>query len=425
MSHVFSRHLGAVGLVVLTILGPAVCLCSAADAKFIPLSFNQGTTEDRTGMWLCADLGTAADVLPLKTRLWATKESVTGGVALKCQFEPGSTASLNWENAGQLPAGSAGLTFYAKASRPLKLNVNAARAEIGTEWKKIDLPWNAFGTTRDKPELGWLLKINVAEPIRQRTWLILDRLGIETPNFIAHPKLEPQTGPDATISSKDILYGAEHLAKTLARVKAKQPLKIYAFGDSITLGAQMYRGTWKVDAKAGVPFLYHHHLARLWEEHFGYRGITVVHDGGAGAITQWHQDHLGPFLAKATADDLVIIALWCGPPEAWKRNLKQLIATAKTKTGQIILMSPTPGAAMAWDVKDMTGVLKELVREEQVAAADISRFCLYRGVPYCWAGEANEWHPTYMLHITMAEMIAPLLTLDERSWPPDRGSKPN
>jgi hypothetical protein len=369
-------------------------------------------------MWLCADLGTAADLLPLKTKLWATKESVTGGVALKYQFAPGSTGSLNWENWNQLPAGSAGLTFYAKASRPLKLNVNAAQAEIGTEWKKIDLPWKAFGTARDKPELGWLLKISVAEPIRQVTWLILDRLGVETPDFAAHPKIDPQTGPDLTISSKDILYGAEHLSKTLARAKAKKPFTIYAFGDSITLGAQMYRGTWTVDGKAGVPFLYHHHLARLWQEHFGYRGITAAYDGGAGAITQWHQDHLGSFLDKATGNDLVILALWCGPPEAWKRNLKQLIATAKIKTDQIILMSPTPGPPMVWDVKDMTRVLQELVREEKVAAADISRFCLYRGVPYCWAGEANEWHPTYMLHIIMAEMMAPLLTHTERSWPP-------
>jgi hypothetical protein len=405
-------------LLCLAVLWPSLWAFSAEESKFIPLSFNQGNAEDRTGMWLCADLGTAAEVLPLRTRLWATKESVTGGVALKCLFEPGSNASLNWENWGSLPAGSAGLTFYAKASRPLKLNVNAARADVGTEWKKIALSWGAFGTTREKPELGWLLKFNVAEPIQSRTWLILDRIGIETPTFIANPKIDPQPGPDPTISSKDILYGADHLAKTLARAKAKKPFTIYAFGDSITLGAQSYRGTWKVDLKAGTPFLYHHHLARLWEEHFGYKGINVVHGGGPGAITKWHLDHIGGFLAKATADDLVIIALWCGPPEEWKRNLKQLIATAKTKTDQILLMSPTPGPPMVYDVKDMTRVLQELAREEKVAAADISRFCLYRGVPYCWAGEGNEWHPTYMLHITMAEMIAPLLTGVERIWPP-------
>ena len=80
------------------------------------------------------------------------------------------------------------------------------------EIRQLYLPWNAFGATRDKPDLGWLLKISVAEPIGQRTWLILDRLGIETPDFAANPKLEPQTGPDATISSNDILSSVRFCA---------------------------------------------------------------------------------------------------------------------------------------------------------------------------------------------------------------------
>ena len=78
----------------LCVLGAA---CAAGESTFRPLTFNGGDTESRTGMWLCADLGKAEDALPLKTRLYATKESVTGGVALKCVFEPGSKATLNWE----------------------------------------------------------------------------------------------------------------------------------------------------------------------------------------------------------------------------------------------------------------------------------------------------------------------------------------
>jgi len=397
----------------------ASCLCAADESVFVPLAFPQGDSENRTGMWLCADLGTAGDILPLKTRMWATKESVTGGVALKCVFERGSRGSLNFEMETKPPAGGPGLTFYAKASRPLKLNVNKATANVGTDWKKIDLTWEALGTTRDQRDLGWLLTITVAEPIQERTWLIIDRLGGEKPDFIAQPKIDPQSGPDETISSKDILYGVENLSKTLKRAKARQPFKIYAFGDSITLGAQMYRGTWKVRGKDGVSFLYHSHLARLWEEHFGYKGITVVHGGQAGSLKDWHLKNLGPFLKDATSDDVVIIALSGGTPAAWKRNLKELVATAKTKTDQIILMSPTPGGSVLNQSTAMTNVLKELVQEEKVAAADITRFALYRGEPYCWAGEGNEWHPTYMLHITMAEMMAPLLTGKERIWPED------
>jgi hypothetical protein len=65
----------------------------------------------------------------------------------------------------------------------------------------------------------------------------------------------------------------------------------------------------------------------------------------------------------------------------------------------------------------MTRVLQELAREEKVAAADVTRLCTCRGEPYAWAGEGNEWHPTYVLHIMMAEMIAPILTGEDRPWP--------
>jgi len=391
-------------------------LAGAGEPAFAPLAFNQGTTESRTGMWLCADLGKAQDILPLKTRLWATKESVTGGVALKCLFEPGSKASLNWENLYKLPADAAGVTLYAKASRPLKLRIAKAVAQVGTGWKKLDLSWKALGTTREKRDVGWLLTISVADPIRERTWLILDRIGTEAPAFISNPRIEPQDGPDETISSRDILYGAGNLARTLQRVKEKKPFRIYAFGDSITLGAQMYRGTWGVTGKAGIPFLWHHHLARLWEGHFGYKGITVVHGGVPGAISNAHLRNLGPFLKDATADDLVVLAASTAPAR-WKNPLRQMIATAKQKTDQILVMSPPTGSFVVGASEQATRVLKEVVAEEKVAAADITRFCLYRGEKYAWAGEGNEWHPTYTLSLTMGEMMAPLLTGQERVWP--------
>ena len=43
MSSVSARGLAVVGLTLLTILGPAIHTCSAADSQFIPLSFPQGT----------------------------------------------------------------------------------------------------------------------------------------------------------------------------------------------------------------------------------------------------------------------------------------------------------------------------------------------------------------------------------------------
>jgi lysophospholipase L1-like esterase len=411
-------------IILATIFVLGVSVAQGAEPKFIPLSMNQGDSESRTGMWFCPDLGIVEEVLPLKTRVWATKQSVTGGVAMKCVFEKGSRGIITYEKEAY-PAGSAGLTFYARSSRKLKLRVGKAEAEVGTEWKKIDLSWEALGTTRDKPTLGWQLTFQVVGPIESRTWLILDRIGFETPTFIAKPAIEVKAGPDETISSKTILYGAENLAPTRDRAKAKKPFQVIALGDSVTAGAQMSRGTWGVKPADGVRFLYFAHLARLWEEHFGYKGITAVQHGHGG----WTAERaLGVIdkevVAKAGPDDLVILQFggndltWAGKkPVEWKAAMKKLIARAKTKTTQILLVSSTPAGDLPKRSAEITRILKELVEEEKVAAADITRFASYRGDAFAWAWLANEGHPAYMGHILMAEMMAPLLTEKHRTYP--------
>jgi lysophospholipase L1-like esterase len=397
---------------------------AGADITFTPLDMPQGNTENRTGMWFCPDLGKAADILPLKTRVWATKESVTGGVAMKCVFDKGSKGIVAYEK-DAFPASSAGITLFAKASRKLTLQVGKVPAEVTTEWKKLDFPWEKLGTSREKPRLGFQLIVTVQGAIDERTWLILDRIGTESPDFDSKLKLEPQQGPDTTISSKEILYGAEHLAKTRQRAKAKQPFKVIALGDSVTAGAQMYRGTWSVKGADGVPFLYFSHLARLAEEHFGYKGITPVQHGHGG----WTSAQALKVVDKEVVDesgpnDLVILQFggndlsWAKvTPAGWKANMKLLIARTKTKTDQIIVMSTTPIGEVGKIQPEITKILQELVQEEKVAAADITKLAFYRGEPFAWAWLANEGHPAYMGHITMAEMMAPLLTEKQRTYP--------
>ena len=70
----------------------------SAEPTFIPLSTNQGDSETRTGMWFSLDLGTLKGFLSLETCVSATKQSVTGGVAMKCVFEKGSRGLIAYEN---------------------------------------------------------------------------------------------------------------------------------------------------------------------------------------------------------------------------------------------------------------------------------------------------------------------------------------
>ena len=56
----------------------ALSFLAAQDVSFTPIAMDTQNSETHTGLWLRPDLGKAEDILPLKTRTFATRESVTG-----------------------------------------------------------------------------------------------------------------------------------------------------------------------------------------------------------------------------------------------------------------------------------------------------------------------------------------------------------
>jgi lysophospholipase L1-like esterase len=407
----------------------AVAAC-AGENTFTPLvnSSGESNTEANTGEWSRPDLGTAADIIPLKTRVYATKESVTDGVAMKWFFEKGAKGVIAYEK-GKIDDKAAGFTLYAKAFKPLQFrictNVNQEKlkvVEIGTEWKKYDFPFAEIGYNNN----WWQIIFQVIGPIEERTWLILDRVGVEGPGFIAEPKVDPKTGPDETISSKDILYGAENLAKTVELLKKKQPFKIFALGDSVTAGAQTMRGTWGVKVPDGVPFRYFGTVARLLEEEYGYKGITPVACGHGGWTTKQLMTVVDKeVLEQCGPNDLVFLQAGGNDlmanttVEQWKADMKQLIAKVKTKTDQIIVVDTT--VARTGKVIDaaaaLSKTLQEIVAEEKVGGADVTKFLTYRGPAFACALLANGYHPDFMGHIVIGEMIAPIFTGKHKNYP--------
>ncbi|MGH7144143.1 MAG: SGNH/GDSL hydrolase family protein [Planctomycetota bacterium] len=411
-----------IGLAALCLLAGSL---AAEDTTFTPLSMAQGNSEDHTGMWFRPDLGAAADILPLKTRISATQESVTGGVAMKVVFEKGSTGKLAYElSPTSFAAGSAGVTLYAKASRACTLLVCGVAADVGTDWKKLDFPWARLGgISPEKP--GWQFKLAVKGPIDETTTLWIDRLGCEGPAFDPNPKLDIKKGPDPEISSKDYIYGADNLAGALANAKAKKPFKLLALGDSVTAGAQCNRGTWGVQIKDGVSFLYFAQIARDWEKYFGYQGITPVQHGHGGWIAAQGLNVVDKEIVdEAGPDDVVILEFgandmgWAGKtPDQWEADVKALIDRVKTKTKNIIVLSPTPGGKVPGYAKEITAHLKDIVKSEKVCGVDVTKMLMFRGLPYAWALQANEFHPDFCGHIMLGDQIAPALTGETVEYP--------
>jgi len=333
------------------------------------------------------------------------------------------------ESSDVFPIGSAGLTMYAKASTNLTLNINNAHQfAISTNWQKIDIPWSAFGGSPANPDIGgWQFEMWINSPPAQDGWYIIDRIGSETPDFGTNPHITPTTGQDQVINTSHLVGGADTLAPTRQRLNLQQHFTIYAFGDSVTAGAQADRGNWWIGSSTAAQYLYFSHLARLLKTRYGYTDIDYVQLGYGGWTSSMAKTVVAADLAPALPEDLVFIQFG-GNDLAWMTSTSQidtllsntadLIAEAKTYTNQIIIMSPTLGETNLFDYADLVSVkMQAFAAAQQVAYLDITKWMTYRGKPYTWTPLANHFHPDMMGHIMMAEIMETLFGAPHFNWP--------
>jgi hypothetical protein len=103
--------------------------------------------------------------------------------------------------------------------------------------------------------------------------------------------------------------------------------------------------------------------------------------------------------------------------------MKDLITEAKKKTSQIIILSLTTGGNIPPLAADISSKFRAFAKDENVAYMDVTRWSQYRGEKYAWAYLANEYHPGFMGHIMMAELMLPLFTGENFDWPPYAAKK--
>ena len=73
--------------------------------------------------------------------------------------------------------------------------------------------------------------------------------------------------------------------------------------------------------------------------------------------------------------------------------------------------------------EEVTRKFTAFAREQKLAYVDITRWSMYRGEKYAWAYLANGYHPDFMGHIMMAELMTPLFGADHFTWPPYAAAK--
>ncbi len=397
---------------------------------FVPLHHDADDMENRTGLWLCPRLERPAASEPfVGTRLYATREAVTGGVALRIEIPKGSRGIVTYEHS-PLPAGSAGITFYARASEPLDLTLKNVLVRVGTTWAKHDVPWAALGTKPDAPDIGYEFTLGLAAPAPRDVWIIIDRLGTEGPTFEAAPPLSPTRGPDRVINTRELVGNAAVLAPTMQRLRRRERFRIVAFGDSVTAGAQSFRGNW--DLKDAAPqHLYFSRLARGLEKHFGVGNIACVQNGHGGWTAEKAKTVAPKVFGEMLPGDVLLLEFgandlgWAEHGiDRWLTNLRDLVHMARAKTDQIVVLTPTVGGKIPQFAPAISAAIRRFAQSERVAYADITLWSLYRGEAFAWAYLANEYHPDFMGHAMIGEIVLPLFTGEHFDWPPRRALTP-
>lgn len=398
----------------------AAVLCTHAQGAFTPFTKAAvETTESHTGLWSGAWMTVPDPLLPIETLVQATKEAVTGGVAMKVIVRPGSIGRVTYEHALGGTFTPNGLTFCVKASRDVTMQVfrpsrpGSQTFSATTSWQKIDI---ATGT------VDWLLTFELDQPATQETWYILDRIGLED-SFTALDLSGATTGPDQDISTSQLALGASNLSATKQKLAGTQTFKIVALGDSVVNGAQIDLGNgYGWDDAQKDKYRFPSVLALFLEDHYGYAsGALEVHNFGHGGETaqqaidgNYVQNEV---LTEAGPEDLVILQFGGNDINGgatipqWKSRMKTLIDEAQAGgVTQIVVMGITTADVTIANASAISTALAELVSEESVAAVDVTEFSTFRGDKFAWAYLANTFHPDASGHMLIGKMTSTLFT---------------
>ncbi|MCA9671048.1 MAG: SGNH/GDSL hydrolase family protein, partial [Myxococcales bacterium] len=401
----------------------ALAFCAAvaaapapAHAQFTPFSRDGASTESHTGLWFGTWMTGNTPKLPIETITRATKEAVTGGVALKVIARPGSIGRITYEHDLGGSFSPSILTFYAKASAPVGLRVfrqgtnGSTVVQLTTQWKKFDIPTTS---------VDWLLTFELDQAASQETYYILDRIGRES-TASAQDLSQATTGPDQDISTSQLILGAQNIAAIAQKLKNKQPFKIVAMGDSVVAGSQIDLGNgygWNAATKNA--YLFPSVLGQMLEAEYGYSGIAVHNFGAVFTVAEAisNNEVQNKVLSQAGAGDLVILELGGndlvdGTSVAqWKTMMKTVIGQVKAGgVTNIIFAGLTLEGPILSDAAAISKAIGELVTEEGIAAIDLSTYAIFRGANYSWADSANPSHPDASGHMFIAKMLATAFT---------------
>lgn len=209
------------------------------------------------------------------------------------------------------------------------------------------------------------------------------------------------------------------LTRSLGKLRARQPVKLLALGDSITEGFNASGGTGAPPHQPSYPRL----VANTLEQRFG-AAVTLVNFGNRGTKADYGLQQVAKVADHKP--DVVILAFGMnhGEPapafEAAMRRLRDAVQAA-CPGGDIVLVAPMTGNPCAFPADRFTGYRDALrtLTGPNVALADVTTpwLELLKRKPFADISGNNINHPNDFGHRLYAQLICEL-------FPPTPDAKP-
>lgn len=342
-----------------------------------------------------------------------------------------------------------------------------------TQWHKVFMPWDKWEKPLNVPQWFNVMMSIERNDDTKANWYVIDRLHFYKDEKTEAIKPTPDQDAPAIISAKQFVSGRENIAKTLAKLKAKQPVTIVIAGDSLPWGAQLGYMRKNSDGPEHEmrQFTYWWLLAARLKEFYGYESVAINFKSFDHAKKTWFEISERDKRAKA---DLTVTAAVVGGWEVG-HGIENLDKITEEKPDLVIWeyaandsynshFAPVNGLAFPGYVKQMTPAIEKLqaagaevvlhtitpsadvvlpwvgvgerkglnlvaanmlnsetirafAAEKKLAVADMDRGLRARGVLYLGDLYVDAVHLNHMGHEMMADILDALLTdRDVKIW---------
>lgn len=417
---------------------------SAGDGSAIKLYLPAGST--KAGYMIAYDIG----VQPVKK----------GDVVVGDDFKDYKGICL-WMKGDGSDGAAVFSTSYATANSP------RFRVPLKDDkWHKVFLSWDKWEPAI-KGHFYFLAYSIERKDNSKPSYFIVDNVSLYKDEKVEEIKPTANIDPPGYVPAQQFVTGKEHIAKTLAKLKAGKPVKIVVAGDSIVAGAQMgyIRKSYSQPNEATYPYLYWALLAGRLQKEYGYKT--------AGWVLRTHDDKKKWYdtFTPRPAGDLQVVAVARGGWESWQglAHIDQILAekpdlviweyganeginghmndrknlpntpgyvTATTRTVEklkeagieVVLQTVTtmatldkPGWLGGLSQPDYTGKMSEQTRkiaqEKGCGLADIHQAMRCRGIQFVGALHGDFVHLNHYGYELFADVLEAMLTdRDVRTW---------